>query len=328
VSNVSFDCQNHTITSKSENYNIYVKGSSDFKINNCKLVSSLNVPLEKGTQEVLKIEDSKRGDLNNNTIAGNFAEIRGSSFLTANNNTFNTQLFVYKSNNVTLKNNNFNFVSGGIVLRLQDGNNNSLISNVLDGKDDGIFESKDGTDDVVFLDNEDNDLIQGNTLRNAYECAIEFNRVVGLRIISNTVNNTGLSFLCGWHYVSAKNITVKDNVVNNSPSLFWFFRERALRVNEQYVYFQDNLFENNKLTNPKISTGFSFGAMIDFNRSIVPSQNYIIGNNILRNNDFTKLVGSLRLAPANIVTDGGGNICFGAEEEAMGGGDAIPFNCN
>jgi len=330
VSNVTLDCQNYTITGKNENYNIYVKASSNFKLNNCKLISSESLP-SASTQHVLRIEDSKQGEIINSTIGGNYTytTISGSSFVTARNNTFNTQLSVYKSSNVTLKDNNFNNFSGGAAnIILQDGNNNSLISNTLDGKSDGIFENKIGTDDVVVLDNEDNDLIQGNTLKNTYECAIEFNSIAGVKIIGNKVNNTGLSFLCGWHYVSAKGVTVKDNMVNNSPSLFWFFRERALRPNEQYVYFQDNIFENNKLTNPKTGTGFSFAAMIDFNRSIVPPQNYIIGNNILRNNDFTKLVGSLRLAPANIVTDGGENICSGAEEEAKGGGDSVPFNCN
>jgi len=65
-----------------------------------------------------------------------------------------------------------------------------------------------------------------------------------------------------------------------------------------------------------------------FDGSAVPLQNHILGNNVLRNNDFTKLVGPLRLAPANIVIDGGGNICSGAEEEAKEGGDKIQFNCN
>ena len=327
VNNVSLNCQNHTITSKDENYNIYVKGSSNFKINNCKLTSSVLLPSE-STQHVLRIEDSKQGEISNSTVGGNYATISGSSFVTGRNNTFNTQFIVYKSNNVTLKDNSFNFAGGAVTIAFYEGSSNSLISNVLDGKSDGIFENKNGTDDVVFLDNENDDLIQGNTLRNAYECAIEFNRVAGVKIIGNKVNNTGLSFLCGWHYVSAQGTTVRDNVVNNSPSLFWFFRERALRSNEQYVYFQNNVFENNKLINPKTGTGFSFAAMIDFNRLIVPSQNYIIGNNILRNNDFTKLVGSLRLAPGNIVTDGGGNICSGAEEEAKGGGSSVSFNCN
>lgn len=328
VSNVTLDCQNYTITSKNENSNIYVKGGLNFKINNCKLVSSVNSLLSESVQHVLQIEDSKQGEIINNTIGGNYATINDSSFVTARNNTFNAQLSVHKSNNIVLRNNSFNFAGGGAVnIFLGDGNNNSLISNVLDGKSDGVFENKIGTDDIVFLDNEDNDVIQENTLQNAYECAIEFNRITGVKIISNKVNNTGLSFLCGWHYVSAKNITVKDNMVNNSPSLFWLWRERALIPNEQYVYFQDNLFENNKLTNPKIGTGFSFAALIDFNRPVIPLQNYRIGNNILRNNDFTKLIGPLRLAPANVIIDGGENICAGAEEEVIGGGSSISL-CN
>ena len=95
------------------------------------------------------------------------------------------------------------------------------------------------------------------------------------------------------------------------------------------TYFQNNTFENNKLSNSKTDTVFSMASRFVFDGSAIPLQNHILGNNILRNNDFTKSVGPLRIAPTNIVTDGGGNTCSGAETEAKGGGeDPVPFNCN
>ncbi len=330
VSNVTLDCQNHTITSKNENYGIYVKGSSNFKLNNCKLTSSINVPVETSAQHMLRVESSKQGEIQNSTVGGNVATISGSSFITIQNSTFNNQLNVYKSNNVTIRDNTFS--NGSDNITLQEGNNNSIINNFIDGKSDGVYRemgSTIGADDGIVIKDESGDLIQGNIMQNFFDCAIEnAGYMFDTKIIGNKASNAGVCFLGGWYWSSVKGIVVKDNVVNNMPNLFFFSRLYSLKSTEQQVYFQNNLFENNKLSNPKTDTGFSMASRFVFDGSAVSLQNHIFGNNILKNNDFTKIVGSLRLAPANIVTDGGGNICSGAEEEARGGGDAIPFNCN
>lgn len=329
VSNVTLDCQNYAITSRDENYNIYVKGGSNFKINNCKLVSSVSLP-SASTQHVLRIEDSGQGEIVNNTVGGNFATISGSSFITVRNSTFNNQLNVYKSNNVTIKNNNFS--NGSDNITLQEGSNNSVISNFIDGKSDGVFrgfEGSVGADDGVVIKDEKGDTVQGNTFQNFFDCAIEnAGYMFDAKIVGNKASNAGVCFLGGWYWSSVKGITVKDNVVSNTPTLFYFFRQYSLKPSEQYVYFQNNTFENNKMSNPKTDTGFSLASRMVFDGAAVPMQNHVLGNNVLRNNDFTKLVGPLRITPANIVVDGGGNICSGAEEEAKGGGDSVPFNCN
>jgi len=329
VSNVSLDCQNHTITSKNENYNIHVKASSNFKLNNCKLVSSISLP-SASTQHVLRIEDSKQGEISNNTVSGNYVSISGSSFVTVRNSTFTNQLNVYKSNNITLRDSNFS--NGLDPITLQEGNNNSVISNFIDGKSDGVFRGDGnsvGADDGIVIKDETGDTIQGNTLQNFWDCAIEnVGKMFDAKIIGNKANNAGVCFLGGWYYSSVKGIVVKDNIVSNMPNLFYFFRQYPLKSGEQIVYFQNNTFENNKLSNPKLGTSFSLASRFVFDGSAVPLQNHVLGNNILRNNDFTKSLGPLRITPANIIVDGGGNICSGAEEEAKGGGDSIPFNCN
>lgn len=329
VSNVTLDCQNHTITSKNEDYNIYVKASTNFKLNNCKLISSVSLP-SASTQHVLRIEDSKQGEVNNNTVGGNYVSISGSSFVTVRNSKFTNQLNVYKSNNVTLRDSNFS--NGLDPITLQEGNNNSVISNFIDGKSDGVFRGDGnsvGADDGIVIKDESGDTIQGNTLQNFWDCAIEnVGKMFDAKIIGNKASNAGVCFLGGWYYSSVKGIVVKDNVVSNMPNLFYFFRLYSLKPTEQSVYFQNNTFENNKLSNPKLDTSFSMASRFVFDGSAVPLQNHILGNNILRNNDFTKSLGPLRIAPANIIVDGGGNICSGAEEEAKGGGDAVPFNCN
>ena len=330
VSNVTFDCQSHTITSKNEDYGIYVKGGSNFKINNCKLASSMNVPVGTSAQHMLRVEDSKQGEIKNSTIGGNFATISGSSFVTLRDSTVNNQFNVYKSNNIIIKDNNFS--NGADNITLQEGNSNSVISNNIDGKSDGVFRAMDsniGADDGIVIKDESGDLIQGNTMQNFFDCAIEnVGKMFDTKIIGNKASNAGVCFLGGWYYSSVKGIVVKDNVVSNMPNLFYFFRRYPLKSSEKYIYFQNNLFENNKLFSPKTDTEFSMASQFFFDGSDAPLQNHVFGNNILKNNDFTKTVGSLRLAPANIVTDGGGNICSSAEKEAKGGGDTVPFNCN
>lgn len=331
VSNVNLDCQNYTITSKNENHSIYVRGSSNFKINNCKLVSSINVPVGVSSQVPLRIEDSKQGEINNNTVGGNYSSISGSSFVTVKNSIFTNELSVYRSNNVTIKDSKFTY-GGAESITLQEGSNNSVISNFIEGLSDGVFNGMDnsvGADDGIVIKDESGDLIQGNTLQNFFDCAIEnTGKMFDTKIIGNKASNTGVCFLGGWYDSSVKGIIVKDNIVSNMPNLFYFFRQYPLRSGEQYVYFQNNTFENNKLSNPKLGTGFSMASRFVFDGSAVPLQNHILGNNILRNNDFTKILGPLRIAPANLIVDGGGNICSGAEEEAKGGGDSILFNCN
>ncbi len=331
VSNVTFDCQNHTITSKNENYAVYVKGSSNFKINNCKLASSLNVPVGVSSQVPLEIEDSKQGELNNNTVNGNYSSIRGSSFITVKNGTFTNELSVYKSNNVTIRDSKFTY-GGAELITLQEGSNNSIIANFIEGQSDGVFNVMDnnvGADDGIVIRDESGDLIQGNTLQNFFDCAIEnTGKMFDAKIIGNKASNAGVCFLGGWYYSSVKGIIVKDNIVSNIPNLFYFFRQYPLKSGEQYVYFQNNTFENNKLSNPKLGTSFSMASQFVFDGSAVPLQNHVIGNNILKNNDFTKALGPLHIAPANIVTDGGGNTCSGVEQEAKEGGGSAPFNCN
>ncbi len=331
ANNVILDCQNRVITGKNENYDIYVKRTSNFKIKNCKLVSSINdLTRDMSSQHVLRIENSKLGEIDNSSVDGNFASISGSSFITIKKSAFTSQLSVYKSNNVIIKDSSFS--NGMDPITLQEGKNNSVISSLIDGKSDGVFRGFNGSigaDDGIVIKDESGDIIQGNTLQNFFDCAIEnTGEMFDAKIIGNKASNAGVCFLGGWYWSSVKGIIVKDNTVSDTPTLFYFFRQYDLKPNEKYVYFLNNTFENNRMINPKLNTSFSFAAKMIFNGAFVPIQKHILGNNVLRNNDFTKLLGPILVAPANLIKDGGGNICSGAQEDVRGGGDPLPFKCN
>lgn len=330
TSNVNLDCQNHTISSKNENYNIYVNRSSNFKISNCKLISTLNVPVGVSTQNVLSVESSNHGEISDSVINGNFTTVNRSSFITMRNNTYTNQLLVYRSNNVMIRDSNFSSLSTESV-KLQEGNNNSVVSNFMDGQSDGIYRGMDGNiggDDGVLLQDETGDLIQGNTIKNFYDCSIEnTGYMYDTKILENTADNAGVCFLGGWYHSSVKNLIAKDNVASNMPSLFNFHRKYKLRPGEQIVYFLNNTFENNKLSNPRLNTVFPFSSFFFFDGSEVPLSKHVVGNIVLKNNDFTKLLPPISIAPTGMIVDGGGNICSGSSENEKGGSDNIPVNC-
>lgn len=328
--NVTLSCNSNTIFSKNENQGLYIENVSNFEVNNCKLVSESLVPVEVSTQNMLQIESSKWGELKNITLGGNFNNFRNSSFITLRDSVVKSQLNVYRSNNITLKNNSFSNTSDNITL--QEGYNNSIISNNIDGQSDGVFNGVNnsiGADDGIVIKDEKGDLIKDNDIKNFFDCAVEnIGYMFNTKIVDNKVTNTGVCFLGGWYSSSVKDVLVKNNVVNNSPNLFYFSRIYPLKQNEKKVYFQNNIFEKNKLTNPKLNTSYSVGSRFVFTESDVLMKDYIFGNNILKNNDFTKNTNKIYVFPKGIIQDGGGNICSGVEEEAKGGGDAIPFNCN
>lgn len=327
VSNISLDCQDYTITSKNEGINIYIKEVSDFKIHNCKLVSSVNLPTER-VQHTLRIENSKQGEVYNNVIGGNFATISGSTAVTIRNNTFINEFSVYKSNNITITKNDFS--NGGniaVLLHLQDGHNNSVISNTMDGKSDGIFRGLSdsiGSDDGIVIGNESQDTIQGNTIQNVFDCGIEnVGYMFDSKIIGNKVKNAGVCLVGGWWQSSVKGNLIKDNIADNVAQLFVFSRLRGLQPGEQYVYFKDNTFENNKMINPRLEDVFALPASsIYMITSSVPSSSIVVGNNVFRNNDFTTTLGPITFEPANMIVDGGGNICPAPEDASF------PLKCN
>ncbi|MBI5742545.1 MAG: right-handed parallel beta-helix repeat-containing protein [Candidatus Niyogibacteria bacterium] len=325
VSNVSLDCQNHTVTSKNEDYNIYVKGTSDFKIYNCKLISSVSLPSDR-VQHVLRIEDSRQGELYSNTIGGSFVSVNGSTGVTIRNNIFTNEFSVFKSNNIVIKSNNFSFsnggsINGGSIITLREGYNNSIISNTIDGKSDGIWHGGNGqdvgVDDGITMADENQLTIQGNIIQNIWDCGIEpTGNFFDSKIIGNNVKNAGYCLLGGWYWSSVKGNLIKDNIGDDMPRLFVFFRARGLRTNDQYVYFKDNTFENNKFLNPRLTTnvkgggdGYIEASSFKIEAIDVPSSSIITGNNIFKNNNFTTIASPIIFTPASMIVDGGGNVC-------------------
>ena len=89
---------------------------------------------------------------------------------------------------------------------------------------------------------------------------------------------------------------------------------------DEYRFFKDNIFSNNKFINPKrvsntdpTSSFFNlqyFGGLSQLSGERVLTQNeLILGNNIFTNNDFGITLPAPYLKPESMIVDGGGNIC-------------------
>jgi len=129
--------------------------------------------------------------------------------------------------------------------------------------------------------------------------------------------------------------------VNDAPLLFLFYIEGGLRNQGEdrshitgedkehitpatdKIYFKDNVFENNKFINPRPKNTYlrySESASIIMNRVFdvksfqrqPTNADYVLGNNIFKNNDFSLVLDTPNFSPDSMIVDGGGNICPGA----------------
>lgn len=339
TANVEVDCSGHSISTDIGPYGMSLAKVKDFTITSCGFKNKTIDPPQDAWSHVLLVSDSQNGTIAKSTFAvSTFGSVSNSSYVKVINNNMYSQFLISSSKEVLVQNNNFVFTpigkqkGMGTLLNLTKGSNNRVIGNTFDGGWDSISRGIDnsiGADDSITMSDESGDTFQDNDIKNNWDCDVENSGFIfDSKIINNRIKNSGVCAIGGWYYSSVRGNLIKDNIGDDVPSLFYFYRAYALKPSEQYVYFKDNTFENNKLTNPKLGTGSSVGSRMVFNGGDVPLQNHILGNNIFRSNDFSKATSPLRITPGTMIVDGGGNICSGAEEEAKGGGDKIPFNCN
>ncbi len=334
VNDVHVDCRGYSIKSHSLSIPDFVKGSvsavkftnvRNFSLSSCMLTGT-------GTYTIpLHIAKSIRGVIKNNIIGNNNVRVDSSSYLHLIENTFKADYYQIYSSYITIEKNVFNPVepinTSGMISSLY-GTNNKIINNDIDGKSDGIFNSElyknIGADDGIIIQDESNDLIQDNRIKNNWDCGIETaGLVTDTQFVKNTITNSGVCGVGGWYWNSWKGNKVIGNIVDYTPQLFAIYRSYGLRPGgsdtpkDTYVYFQDNVFDNNKFINPRIAPAYSanfnfrdFGALSALPGELpVTPDKVIIGNNKFMNNDFSTLLLPPYFIPQSMIVDGGGNIC-------------------
>ena len=357
--NINLNCDNHSIFSnKTESGAIKIENVDIFSIKSCDLKANIGTVRQTGEnfdKEViwhsLFIVNSSNGEISNNTLRGAsvnvFSDPPGYSLESYNlkiiNNYFTEGYKQDYTHNSVISNNKIKisalatFSAYGI--SSDHGSNNIIKNNNVDGGWDGTFTintkigKKSGIDDGIFLGNENNDIVEQNTLMNYYDCGIEtMGLITETNIRNNTIDNVGVCGIGAWYANSWKNNTVEANKISNAPKMFLFYRHFGLQSDEDKVYFLNNIFKNNKISNFKYvqdeqadtSSIFAFQNFDSSSgRTITPSD-VIVGGNILTGNYFGYL-SAPRIQPlGGLIIDGGNNICG----KIMDGTENYPLKCS
>jgi len=220
-----------------------------------------------------------------------------------------------QSTSVTLANNIITadmYKTIDAVVRFSGGSNNRIIQNTIDGSWAGqahpLGGYPSGADDGIVIENDGNLLIEGNTIRNNWDCGIERigNRTDPVTIRSNDISHSAESGIVGWFAAGWQDSLITDNTVSTSGKFGELYYSPQQNRGVDHITFRNNVFENNRFTNPLNRALPSLTIDYVTGTSRFPID---IANNIFRNNDFGGDVLAPRLAPPFGFVDGGDNIC-------------------
>lgn len=339
---VHIDCNGHSVTG---NAAVSFENVKDFSLSHCKLEV-----INTAAVTALFIINSSNGDIFDNSIfTANAAE---STTLRIKRNIFKGFYEQRYVKNGLIENNDFslpNTRTASGVVSSSYGLKNKILNNKINGGAKGFFEDKKGADDGIILSVESFDLVQGNEVKNNWDCGIEtLGFISNTQIIGNTITNSGVCGIGGWRGSSWVSNTVSDNMIDDAPYLFYFTRYHNLLTEqdllkrfppEKQIYFKDNNFTNNKFINPHqakgtFSTVYSSWFVITppfdeiFPDERVPeSKDIITTNNRFTGNDFNKTIYAPAFTPKSMVIDGGGNICGSTEDGAGKIPPDYPLKC-
>ncbi len=334
TNDVSFNCDKHTI---------FIGTVIGFDIRDAKGINlqSCNVTSGPDGNSAIGFSKVEVGKISSSHIEYQSIHISQSKNIQITDNTFNTSDIVLdKSQNSEISNNEFTvskeskrFIRRFLnaFINSMGGSGNKIINNIMDGQSDGLFKNLLGMDDGIVLGSESDvsieenrSLIQNNRISNVFDCGIETVGLVTNSTIShNQVDNAGVCGIGGWWSNSWQNNIVLENIANKTPALFSFsYKLRSPFNHPSQVFFTDNSFTGNRITNQKIDPAeVAYGyqaepvvidyAAVSYYPTDPNSDNYIVlvrSNNLFAGNDLGTFT-SPRFNPGGMIVDGGRNIC-------------------
>ena len=347
TNNVYLSCANHTVNSVAP---VSVTSVNGFSVNSC----NFKAPSGSGQFFLAKIASSTRGEIANNTMDDKIS-VSDSSYLNVHNNTFSAPWLQTYTTNSVIQNNTFaldikEYSTVQSLIESDRGSNNQFINNKIDGGSDAVYSTEIGADSGIFFTDENQDIIKSDSIQNTYNCGIEtFGLISNTVIDSNTIKNTGYCGIGAWYYNSWLANTVSNNIIDSANRMFDFLRYGGLRPvgfdpggtypghslpADQYVYFKDNQFINNKSTDNSDLIPSSFDMHLtmlgakgtSYGETYPQPSQFILQNNVLKNNDFSTTT-PLIAQPAMII-DGGGNVCLSTENSEGQLSSTNPIECN
>lgn len=268
TSAVDVDCSGHSLGS------IVVSGVSGLAIRNCTVSGTIQMTgVNTATIEQCRLNSFI------SSVAGTNVEIR-----------YNTVVITTSD------------LPSGI--RVQDGGSNQVIGNSVDGGYPG-GPTRVGTDDGIIVQNETNDVIQGNVLSNVWDIGIEGVATVFNSMISgNTITNAGAAGIGSAWCTSWSGNIVSNNRVALAPefaTLSYGTGAPCGGGTSPSPMFVNNQINGNVVAQIGSGTGHAFIAVgIDTGGSV--------SGNSLEGNDFSMLPAP-RLVPLSGFADKGGNLC-------------------
>lgn len=345
TSNVNLDCKGHTISQVIPDNAIALEvlRSQNFSIKNCQ-IRSLRT----------EIQDSSDGTLSQNSFA--LPSKTGWQINFSYVNVFKSKRILFDSNTLqggyqetmsesnTVSNNKMTApISEGISIPALVGSvfsqHTRIIGNTLDGSSDGSTPLV-GADDGVAIQDGTDITVENNVVFNTWDCGIEWVGILSNSLIKgNKISNTNLCAIGGWYFMGLQNTTIANNTADKVIYFVFVQRVYGLRAagSDEYhwlpadeaVWFKNNTFEGNRLTNPNVpgtdAVRLAFSDKLEFNGTLsqTPGErmpaasDFKFANNVFRNNDFGKQIGPNfgAVAPAaGIVVDGGGNLCTPSQQ--------------
>lgn len=198
------------------------------------------------------------------------------------------------------------------VVQFSAGTNNRVLRNTIDGSWRGqphpVGGYPPGADDGIVIENDANLLIDGNAIRNVWDCGIERlgNGTDAVTIRSNDISSAAECGIGGWFAAGWRDALIVDNTVSSSAAFAEIYYSASQNRGVDHITFRNNVFENNRFLSPWNPGMPSVNIDYVTGTSRLPLD---IGNNVFRNNDFGSNILAPRLAPANGFVDGGENVC-------------------
>jgi hypothetical protein len=219
---------------------IYISASSSIYVHDCNIAS------------MVQIDTSRDVRLVNDTFAQG-AVVFDSERVMIEGAHAQAMVAAMYCNDCEVRNSVFALIQSVYGVNLSYGAHNRVVGNQIEGNGT--------TDDGVVIIDESNDLVEGNTTSDFFDCGIETSGVVTDTVIrGNSVHGATNCGIGAWYWSSLRRSQIIDNKVDAAPMMLWFFRMYGLRPAgfdylgrqpaDDGVYFDDNVFARNVFTHP------------------------------------------------------------------------------
>jgi hypothetical protein len=212
--------------------------------------------------------------------------------------------------------------SASAAILFQNGSNNQVTQSTITGTYDGgtVYN---GTDDGILQINELGDTVQGNTIRNFFDTAVEgVDLVANLTVSDNTFSNIGVASVSSYWCTNWTNTTIRNNDVSTTPLLLYTDYSTGLgQCGPASIAggFSNNQVIGNKFHNAtpnaldQVGSVETAGGRVHATTGtavprLIIAMNGIVANNLIQGNDFGTSDGPY-LSPIAGFTNGGGNVC-------------------